>query len=87
MLARLGFDEAEAVVDDLGDCARGAFRLAFPDEIVHAADDAPGALGLDAKLFECLAEVLRVEGVGRQQVQAARVVAGDRRQRLVQFVR
>ena len=86
-LAGLGLDEAEAVVDDLGERTRGTLRFALPDEVVHTADDAAGALGLDAKFLERLADLLRVESAGRQEVQATRVVAGDRRQRLVQFVR
>ena len=81
-----GFDETDAVVDDFRQIAGGAFRFAFAHEIMHPADDAAGALRLNAKLGERAREFVRGEGARFQFVQAARVVAGDRGERLVQLV-
>ena len=86
-LACFRFDEGEAVVDDVAQFAGRPLWFATADEIMHAADDAAGALGLGGDFFQGGAQFGAGEVFCGQQVKAAGVVAGNGSQRLVQFVR
>jgi hypothetical protein len=79
-------DEADAVVDDLGEIAGRELGLALANEVVHPPDDVAGALRLYREFSERLLELHGGEVAGFELVQAAGVVAGDRRQRLVQLM-
>ena len=77
--ARIGFDEAQAVVNYLAQCAGRAFWLALADKIMDPANDLAGTLGLGPELFQRRFQILAVDLIAGQQIEAAGVVTGDGR--------
>ena len=92
VFARLQVDQRADAVDQGADGDILALRFALAHEIVHAADDLAGPLRLRAGLFQRRFQGSRFDGRAAvdgaaDQVQRARRVAGNGRQRLIQFMR